>query len=250
MKYLTTIALLIAFVTYLSPASAATHAPTRTTIPAAAAPAATVSPSKEDGPSEYLPSIFGYKLKVTDFFIAFFNLGLFGSTILLWRSAEKTTRHQTRAHVYFKELRIPAIRDPNTEQILRYKLIPSFKNGGGSTTRKMIVTTNWCSHVGDLPQNFGYDYTGTNIKTTAMVLGPEAEGASMSFDIPATDINAVLAGTTCIYFWGKVTYFDPFSCPSGYETRFCFKVLAESTGGTNAFIGYSYYGDYNRTEEG
>jgi len=210
--------------------------------------ATSASNASTEEPSEFWGPVVGHRLKITDSLIALFTLGLFFSTVMLWNSAEKALRHQSRAQVYFKELQFPIIRHPTTGLPEKYKFITSFANCGGVCTRRMVVTTNWLIQPGEIPTGFEYPYVGNNAKTTSMVLAPQAQGASTAFDVAATEMNDVIAGRVNMYFWGKATYWDAFAGVRGYETRFCFKVIAESTGG-GAFLGYSYYGDYNGTEQ-
>lgn len=66
--------------------------------------------TQTDQGTEFWPSLFGYRLRVTDTLVALFTFLLFLATWGLWlatkklvRGAEQTAEQQLRAYVYFKE---------------------------------------------------------------------------------------------------------------------------------------------------
>lgn len=165
--------------------------------------------------TEFWPSLFGYRLKVTDTLVAVFTALLFLATILLYRAtrevvkrAEDTAMKQLRAYVNVSSARISNV--ANVKQIELKS-----RNYGRTPATKIIVRydfsvgkLNWESAITLEPTMYAR-------KIEHGVMGPTAP---MNLQVA---LPPLLAGVgahmeemgNAFYFWGDIKYEDAFGEP-------------------------------------
>jgi len=186
---------------------------------------------REEG-TEFWPPFFGYRLKVTDTLIAFFTLGLFIATFLLWRAtrnlvsdAEDTSKRQLRAYVGVErmELRCAGFSDPNYKPaelspgyIFKDVISVTFKNFGLTPAYDVQIWVNWVPmpYPQRLPDAFPYpDYgvTGFDVPAPTRTRHILHKDQSHTSIIAIPDLRPFIATRrqeTMLYIYGHIDYRD------------------------------------------
>lgn len=89
---------------------------------------------KDDEGTEFLPSFYGYRVKITDFLLALFTFLLWWSTQRLVKGAERTARVQLRAYIGVTDAEITIVDD-----IIKFSVF--YTNCGQTPAINVIVKT-------------------------------------------------------------------------------------------------------------
>lgn len=233
--------------------------------PEGAVPASSTSTDNQDFQSnrghsfdegtEFWPTIYGFRLKITDSLLVIFTFVLSIFTALLWRSTEKmwketkatsataektanaaeksaTTAERAliageRAFVFAKDVNGFWEIDKATGQY-HWRFRPVWENSGDTPTKHMTMHTQCILRDTALPLGFNFD---ENTTITAKALIPPKSSAlggigPMPPDPPISpqDIIDIQSGRKLLYLWGCARYWDVFPSTKQHITRFCWSI--------------------------
>jgi hypothetical protein len=190
----------------------------------------------ESAGTEFWPSFFGYRLKITDTLVAVFTAALFFATWLLWQAtknlvmgAEQTAERQLRAYVYFKETKV---------DFAAWKIAYRIDNFGQTPAHKVRLLT--IAKVVDWVDGKPAAIPIPDRVETIGSMAPNGDFFEFEIDIEgiATE-DEIKQGTKAIYLTGNIVYQTVFDRAlrvtnfryyiggdQGYETE----MLADSLG--------------------
>jgi hypothetical protein len=175
-----------------------------------------------------------------------FTKRLWNATNTLAGDAKASAERQLRAYVSMKEITAHRVKDADGN-ILIWRFSLPWENSGGTPTRNLVFSTNWCTRQDVLPGNFGYPYPPDGNKA---LIGPKAIICSEPFDIAHEEMNKVIGKKAHIYIWGQARYNDVFEKTPMRVTRFCFEVVFLTTpGAPGSYFSCRHHGDYNCADE-
>src|SRR5205807_875085 len=115
-----------------------------------------------------------------------------------------------------------------------------------TATRAMISRQAAIASVGDLPNNFQYQYTAAGVP---MTVGPKAVVQGDPLEVSVTDMEQVSGQTMRLYLYGRADYEDMFG-GSGHFTQYCRRMIISPTPDDPfKWVGLTHYGDYNSTDD-
>jgi len=180
--------------------------------------------------TEFWPPVLGYRLKITDTFVAGFTALLFFATVALWLAtrrlvtgADDATRRQLRAYLSMNP------------KIFFNFVVGGFaqieflqRNHGKTPAFKITHIFDIAVFPNPLPAGFTFPAPTRAIHTNHTIFpGDEAKGwFNRGIPVTAEEIAAVTAYTHKIHVWGVTTYQDAFH--KIRETKF-----SASAGGSN-----------------
>jgi hypothetical protein len=236
-----------------------------------------VSKTNEQQGNEYLPSVSGIKLKITDFLmvvfsglLAFFTYQLNRSTGMLWKEGRVALQTTERAFIYLDgfDSELTTAADSSSVDveflpdrykaesdrglyITRFAVLPRWKNSGSTPTRKMKINVGWQGPPTDskgvpIPPEYTY-----RSDPAAFFVAPNAVERSEIFTIPSAHalvdwgLNPVGMAPE-IFIWGRADYEDVFG--KEHFIEWCYRVRFDRHDGKKLRANFIQYGAYNSAQ--
>jgi hypothetical protein len=139
--------------------------------------------------------------------------------------ARENALRQLRAYVSFKQFEVRPQYAVNGRDIIRWNIVPRFKNGGATPANDIAIRISFGTMEEDMPADFEFpdvDAPGTPSKASVGP-GTEFDGSA----VPKMDHGLVLViamGQDRAYIWGHVDYSDVFPETPRRTTRFAAEI--------------------------
>jgi hypothetical protein len=130
----------------------------------------------------------------------------------------------------------------------RFAVLPRWKNGGNTPTRKMRIQVNWRGPEGPIPPEYVYRQ-----EPQPFFLGPHAVEHSPPVEMPLAarivdyGVHRVGVEPQC-WIWGRADYEDIFS--AAHFVEWCYMLRFDAHDGKKLRATLIQWGDYNRTDDG
>lgn len=224
------------------------------------------------GASGLLKSAVGFMDSHEGFFVGGFTFALVIATILLWLSTErlwkagKEALEATERAFVFLDGFTPELTtgadlegehvdgipehyrfDPGL-YISRFAVLPRWKNGGNTPTRKMTFQVNWRTPPIDIPPDYVY-----RRPAEPFFLAPKAAEASSVVDMPGVSILVdwsfrPTGEEPLVLIWGRADYEDVFG--RSHFVEWCYRLRFERHDRKAMRAHFIQWGDHNRSDDG